>query len=153
MILIFIVWVMEERETYSYTYEEYKSDLTSLKYTLSGINNLHLIAVYRGSISLTIHLSNLLRCEMSIIKLQTRDGNDVQPKFISNNIKENDHLVVLENIYDTGKTIRFIKQMISVEYKKHSVRYYSLFGKSNNDGVVYLKENNNKWVVFPWETI
>jgi hypothetical protein len=40
-----------------------------------------------------------------------------------------------------------------VQYKDRSIRYYSLFGKKNDAGVVYLKENNNKWIVFPWETI
>ena len=145
--------IMKDKETYFYTFEEYKSDLGSLKYTVSGIKNLHLIAVYRGSIPLTVHLSNLLKCEMSIIKLETRNGNVEEAKFVSNNIKENDRLVVLEDIYDTGNTIRLIQQMMNVKYKDHSIRYYSLFGKKNDAGVVYLKENNNKWIVFPWETI
>jgi hypoxanthine phosphoribosyltransferase len=144
---------MKEKETYSYTYEEYKSDLKSFKYTVSGIKNLHLIAVYRGSVPLTVHLSNLLKCEMSIIKLETGNGNNEEAKFISDNIKENDNLVVLEDIYDTGNTIRLIQQMMSVKYKDHSIRYYSLFGKKNDTGVVYLKEDNNKLIVFPWETI
>tara|TARA_B100002049_G_C15882198_1_gene292137 strand:- start:39 stop:266 length:228 start_codon:yes stop_codon:yes gene_type:complete len=64
--------VDEERilmDTYSYTFEEYESDVKSLKETLSAIENLHLVAVYRGSIPLVVHLSNLLDCEMSIIKL------------------------------------------------------------------------------------
>ena len=145
--------ITKKKETYSYTFEEYKSDLGSLKYAVSGIKNLHLIAVYRGSIPLTVHLSNLLKCEMSIIKLETKNGNVEEAKFVSNNIKENDRLVVLEDIYDTGNTIRLIQQMMNVKYKDHSIRYYSLFGKKNGAGVVYLKETNNKWIVFPWETI
>ena len=145
--------IMKEKETYSYTFEEYKSDLGSLKYAVSGIKSLHLIAVYRGSIPLTVHLSNLLKCEMSIIKLETRNENVEEATFVSNNIKENDRLVVLEDIYDTGNTIRLIQQMMNVKYKDHSIRYYSLFGKKNDAGVVYLKETNNKWIVFPWETI
>ena len=60
--------------TYSYTFKEYESDAKSLKNTLSDIENLHLVAVYRGSIPLVVHLSNLLDCEMSIIKLQTSNG-------------------------------------------------------------------------------
>ena len=120
---------MKEKETYSYTFEEYKSDLKSLKYTVSGIKNLHLIAVYRGSIPLTVHLSNLLKCEMSIIKLEIRDGNVEEAKFVSNNIKENDHLVVLEDIYDTGNTIRLIQQMMGVKYKNNSIRYSACLAK------------------------
>jgi len=95
--------VDEERilmNTYSYTFEEYESDVKSLKKTLSDIENLHLIAVYRGSIPLVVHLSNLLDCEMSIIKLQTSNGRETKPQFLSNNIKEKDNLVVIEDIYD-----------------------------------------------------
>ena len=87
-------------DTYSYTFEEYESDVKSLKETLSNIENLHLVAVYRGSIPLVVHLSNLLDCEMSIIKLQTSNGCETKPQFLSNNIKEKDNLVVIEDIYD-----------------------------------------------------
>ena len=41
-----------DRSNYSYTFEEYESDVKSLKETLSAIENLHLVAVYRGSIPL-----------------------------------------------------------------------------------------------------
>ena len=179
---------------YNYTFEEYESDIKSLKDTLNSIENIHLIAIYRGSIPIVVHLSNLLNCKMSIIKLETSNGaslnNEVLkdeveisdealnellsiskqlnegmylkresykpnpttvPRFLSNNFKESDNLVVVEDIYDTGKTIGLIQQLMKDEYSNHSVSYYSLFGKKNNDGVVYLREKNNKWISFPWE--
>jgi hypoxanthine phosphoribosyltransferase len=195
-----------DRSNYSYTFEEYESDVKSLRITLSEIKNTHLIAVYRGSIPIVVHLSNLLNCEMSIIKFETSnvtssnkeelkdeieindewikshefdtydDGLDellsiskqlnegmysqrtsykpnpiTVPRFLSNNFKESDNLVVVEDIYDTGKTIGLIQQLMKDEYSNHSVSYYSLFGKKNDDGVVYLREKNNKWISFPWE--
>jgi len=183
-----------KRNNYNYTFEEYESDVKSLKDTLSGIKNIHLIAMYRGSIPIVVHLSNLLNCEMSIIKLEISNGTALNsealkdeiyindealdellsiskqlnegmyfkresykpkpitvPRFLSNNFKETDNLIVIEDIYDTGKTIGLIQQLMKDEYGNHSVRYYSLFGRKNSVGVVYLKENNNKWVTFPWE--
>jgi hypoxanthine phosphoribosyltransferase len=182
------------RNNYNYTFEEYESDIKSLKDTLSGVENIHLIAMYRGSIPIVVHLSNLLNCEMSIIKLEASnetllnkeelkyeveindEGLDellsiskqlnegmylkresykpnptMVPRFLSNNFKEIDNLVVIEDIYDTGKTVGYIQQLMKDEYSNHSVYYYSLFGKKNDDGVVYLKENNKKWATFPWE--
>ena len=179
---------------YNYTFEEYESDIKSLKDMLRGIKNIHLIAVYRGSIPIVVHLSNLLNCEMSIIKLEISNSNALNkeelkdeieindecldellsiskkmnkgfylkretykpstinvPQFISNNFKETDSLVVIEDIYKTGKTIGLIQQLMKEEYSNHSVSYYSLFGRKNDDGVVYLKENDKKWVTFPWE--
>jgi len=182
------------RNNYNYTFEEYESDIKSLRDTLSDIKNIHLIAMYRGSIPIAVHLSNLLNCEMSIIKLEKLNGTALNkeelkdeieindegldellsiskqlnegmylkresykpnpitvPRFLSNNFKETDNLVVIEDIYDTGKTIGLIQQLMKDECSKHSVSYYSLFGRKNDDGVVYLKENNKKWVTFPWE--
>ena len=80
-------------------------------------------------------------------------SSPVKPQFLSNNIKEKDNLVVIEDIYDTGKTIGLIQGLMEKEYNNYSVSYYSLFGKKNDVGVIYLKEKNNNWVIFPWETI
>ena len=181
-------------DTYSYTFKEYESDIKSLRDTLSDIENIHLIAMYRGSIPIVVHLSNLLNCEMSIIKLEIlnetalnkeelKDEIEIKdegleellsiskkfnkgmylkretykpsptyvPQFLSNNFKETDNLVIIEDIYDTGKTVGLIQKLMKTEYSNYSVRYYSLFGRKNDDGVVYLKESNRKWIIFPWE--
>ena len=168
-----------DRSNYSYTFEEYESDVKSLRNTLSEIKNIHLVAVYRGSIPVVVHLSNLLNCEMSIIKLEISNGattnkeklkdeaklnegmykkrtsykpnSTITPQFLSNNFKETDNLAVIEDIYDTGNTIGLIQQLMKDEYSNHSVSYYSLFGNKNDVGVVYLREKNKKWISFPWE--
>jgi hypoxanthine-guanine phosphoribosyltransferase len=140
-----------DRSNYSYTFTEYEADVRSLRKTLSEIKNIHLVAVYRGSIPVVVHLSNVLNCEMSIIRLHKSNENVSQIEFVSNNIKENHHLVLVEDIYDTGRTIKAIQQMMEVEYNNHTISYYSLFGKENDVGVVYLNEKKKKWVTFPWE--
>ena len=61
--------------------------------------------------------------------------------------------MVIEDIYDSGRTIKLVQQLINFDYKNHSVSYYSLFGRMNDVGVKYLKESNGKWIVFPWESI
>jgi hypoxanthine-guanine phosphoribosyltransferase len=142
-----------EREKYIYSLEEYNADIKSLQLELSNIENLHLVSVYRGSIPLVVHLSNLLNCEMSIIKFNEANGVAVAPVFLTNNIKDNDRLVVIEDIYDSGRTIKLVQQLIKWDYKNHTVNYYSLFGRKNEVGVKYLRESNGKWIVFPWETV
>ena len=143
----------QEREKYIYSFEEYNADIKSLQLELSNIENLHLVSVYRGSIPIVVHLSNLLNCEMSIVKFQNQNGVAVAPVFLTNNIKDKDSLVVIEDIYDSGRTIKLVQQLINFDYKNHSVSYYSLFGRMNDVGVKYLNESNGKWIVFPWESI
>ena len=143
----------QEREKYIYSFEEYNADIKSLQLELSNIENLHLVSVYRGSIPIVVHLSNLLNCEMSIVKFQNQNGVPVAPVFLTNTIKDKDRLVVIEDIYDSGRTIKLVQQLINFDYKNHSVSYYSLFGRMNDVGVKYLKESNGKWIVFPWESI
>jgi hypoxanthine phosphoribosyltransferase len=134
--------------TYTYTYAEYLSDLDTLSSKLKKIDNLHLVAVYRGSLPIATHLSNILNCDFSIIKLQTRDGDDDAATFLHNSIQPESNVVVLEDIYDTGKTIRLIQNLM-ISYK--SVKYIALYGNTNNDGVEYLREQSGRWIIFPWE--
>ena len=98
-----------------------------------------------------LSISKQLNEGMYLKRESYKPNTTTVPRFISNNFKEIDNLVVIEDIYDTGKTVGYIQQLMKNEYSNHSVYYYSLFGKKNDDGVVYLKENNKKWVTFPWE--
>ena len=138
-------------ETYIYTNQKYEIDIKYLTKVLSENNNLHLVGVHRGSIQIVENLSKSLKCGMSIIKLQTRDGSDEKPVFISNNIKNKDNIFVIEDIYDTGKTIRLIKEMMKEKYPDSLVNYMSLFGVDNEDGVSFLHNTGGKWISFPWE--
>jgi hypoxanthine phosphoribosyltransferase len=162
--------VKKELENYIYTYEEYMADIKSLTETLRGIKNLHLISVFRGSVPIVIHLSNILDCNMSIMKFYNEINDfkglrtiqcwmppiDLMSGYPVISINEGDNLVVIEDVYDSGKTIKSVKRELAsfeLKFKKHSKKYYSLFGRRNDDDVNYLREINGKWIVFPWESI
>jgi hypoxanthine phosphoribosyltransferase len=148
--------VKKERENYIYTYEEYMADIKSLTETLRSIENLHLISVFRGSVPTVIHLSNILNCEMSIIQFHQGSAsilNIQDAPYSILKIKLEDTLVVIDDIYDSGKTLKTVQRFMDEQYKYHSKKYYSLFGRKNEDGVKYLKESNGKWIVFPWENL
>ena len=115
-----MVEVVLTTPTYIYTYLEYLEDIEIITTRLKNIQHLHLVAVYRGSLPLTTHLSNLLNCDFSIIKIQNKNGND-EAIFLNNDIQPDSHIVVIEDIYDSGKTISLIKQIMKpykdVEYR------------------------------------
>jgi len=94
---------------------------------------------------------------MSIIRYQSRDGSDEKPEWVINNMgftstwkTPGETTIVVDDIYDTGRTMRAIQQMD--EFKYHpDVVYTCLFGSKNEDHVGYLNERISRWIVFPWE--
>lgn len=148
--------VFREQEKYIYRYEEYWEDIKLLKSKIikekpSWANELltpHIVGIYRGSLTIAAHLSNILECGMSIVRFQSRDGDDKEPEFLLDLSNKNDQIIIVDDIYDSGKTFRAVKTLF---YDYHYVKCLALFGKHNYDNVTYLHENLGKWVVFPWE--
>ena len=144
-------------DLYHYYYDQYTKDIRQLVERLDKLPRPHIVGVYRGSLPIATHLSNVLKCPMSIIRFQLRDGDDIKPEWILNNLgisatwkTPGETIIVIEDIYDTGKTMRAIQQMD--ELKNHpDVIYKALWGSKNDDGVGFLNERISRWIVFPWE--
>jgi hypoxanthine phosphoribosyltransferase len=143
-----------EVEKYQYYYDEFTRDIRHWYKHFKRQANLQIVGIYRGSLPIATHLSNILECPMSIIKFQSRDGEDEKPEWLINNIPKStaSNIIVVDDIYDTGYTFRMIQEM--EEFKNNpSVTYAALFGSKNPDGVSYLNERINRWIVFPWERV
>ena len=107
-----------DRNNYSYTFEEYKSDVRSLKDTLSGIENIHLVAIYRGSIPIVVHLSNLLNCEMSIINFQTLTGTALNKEKLKDEVAINEG--ALDELLSISKKLNVGMYSKRTSYKPNS---------------------------------
>ena len=144
-------------DLYHYYYDQYTKDIRQLVEHLDKLPRPHIVGVYRGSLPIATHLSNVLKCPMSIIRYQSRDGSDEKPEWVINNMgftstwkTPGETTIVVDDIYDTGRTMRAIQQMD--EFKYHpDVVYTCLFGSKNEDHVGYLNERISRWIVFPWE--
>jgi uncharacterized protein len=71
--------------------------------------------------------------------------------FISSNFPRNKRYLVIDEIYDTGKTFLAINEFFnSFEYDYACLisRYRIIDNKKIISGEIL---NNNKWIVFPWE--
>ena len=144
-------------DLYHYYYDQYTKDIRHWIQHFKKQPRPHIVGIYRGSLPIATHLSNVLKCPMSIIRYQSRDGSDEKPEWIINNMgftatwkTPGETIIVIEDIYDTGNTMRAIQQMD--ELKNHpDVIYKALFGSKNDDGVEFLNERMSKWIVFPWE--
>ena len=105
-------------EKYNYYYDEYYKDVGDIVSRYKNISNIHIVGVYRGSLPIATHLSNVLECPMSIIKFQSRDGEDEKAEWLLNMTNDKKlhpkffpKLIVIDDVYDTGKTFRAIKKL------------------------------------------
>ena len=148
---------------YNYYYDQYYKDITDIFERYKNIRNLHIVGVYRGSLPIATHLSNVLDCPMSIIKFQSRDGVDEKAEWMLNltddvsirpykSTQFYPTLLVVDDVYDTGKTFRAIKQLPEF-INNPDYHCIALFGNKNDDGVTYIHEQLFRWIVYPWERV
>ena len=134
-----------------YSWEDYNKDM----HDAASLDFDHVVGIYRGSLGMAAHVSNLYNVPMSIIGIQTRDGNDKVPQWIHNLIdKDTKRILIVDDIYDTGYTMKkVINHCLLYSCWDCEVISYCLFGKTNDEQVVYSQEHDGSWIVFPWETL
>jgi len=148
---------------YNYYYDQYYKDITDIFERYKDKPNLHIVGIYRGSLPIATHLSNVLDCPMSIIKFQSRDGEDEKAEWMLNLTDDVSirpykatqfypTLLVVDDVYDTGKTFRAIKQLPEF-INNPDYHCIALFGNKNDDGVTYIHEQLFRWIVYPWERV
>ncbi len=139
-----------------YNHESYLHDIFKIKDEIMrlierGHININVVGIHRGSLPMAVHLSNILPARMSVINYQTRDGNSKEPEFVINTIEPHDTIILLDDIYDSGKTISTIKDKIENEYPGQYVKPMVFHGKENDDDCFYCNEHTGEWIVYPWE--
>jgi len=145
-----------------YSWEDYNKDMKATDWITFD----HVVGIYRGSLGMAAHLSNVRNVPMSIVGFQTRDGEDKKPYWIHNattadtswsELDEGQHILIVDDIYDTGHTMNNVQEFVKRERTKPStmprVSGYCLFGKENAKNIVYSQPHDGSWIVFPWETL
>ena len=129
-------------------------DWIDYEYDIKQVKNFefdHVVGVYRGSLLMAVHISNVFDVPMSIVGFQTRDGKDKEPYMIHKSEGVPTQLLVVDDIYDSGHTMNKVIQFLS-RYSTDRIQAFCLFGKENKLNVSYANEYEDSWVVFPWET-
>lgn len=138
-----------------YTNKDYNNDIAKMRDIILGFENPHLVSIYRGSLGIGAHLSNILKLPLSIMKFQTYDGqNDKEAMMIFNaGISVDQTLVILDDIYDSGKTIGKVKEYFHHNYPNIKIKSITLHGHKNHDdkNQIYINEKPEGWIVYPWE--
>jgi hypoxanthine phosphoribosyltransferase len=114
----------------------------------------HVVGIYRGSVGMAAHVSNVFEVPMSIVGLQSRDGADKMPYPIYNILSEDTkRILIVDDIYDTGFTMNKVIKLVKYWQPKSEVFGFCLFGKDNDVNVSCANIHDGSWIVFPWETL
>ena len=70
---------LEDNKIY-YSWEDYNKDMKATDW----IEFDHVVGIYRGSLCMATHLSNVRNVPMSIVAFQTRDSEDKKPYWLHN---------------------------------------------------------------------
>jgi hypoxanthine phosphoribosyltransferase len=135
----------KDNKTY-YDWIDYRYDMQQVK----NFEFDHVVGIYRGSLPMAVHISNVFDVPMSIVGFQTRDGKDTEPYMIKAG-KAPTQILVVDDIYDSGYTMKSVIQFLS-HYSADRIQSFCLFGKENKLNVSYANEHDGSWIVFPWET-
>ena len=136
----------KDNKTY-YDWIDYRYDIQQVK----NFEFDHVVGIYRGSLPMAVHISNVFDVPMSIVGFQTRDGKDTEPYMIKAG-KAPTQILVVDDIYDSGYTMKSVIQFLSY-YSADRIQGFCLFGKENKLNVSYANEHDGSWIVFPWETL
>jgi len=141
----------------NYSFDQYMKDMMNMSDNINRLitkgHKVHIIGIFRGSLPIAVHLSNILPAEMSIIKFQSRDGKDKEPTWVLNNTQEEETLIVVDDIYDSGKTMKEVMAFLKTEHPYSYAEGHVLVGshKAEEDNIYYYTEHDGSWIVFPWE--
>ena len=130
-----------------YSWYDYSIDIKQVK----NFKFDHVVGIYRGSLGMAAHISNVFDTPMSIVGFQTRDGKDKQPYMIKSGDAPT-KLLIVDDIYDSGYTMRSVIRMLS-HYTTDRIECFCLFGKDNDVNVSCANIHDGSWIVFPWETL
>jgi len=137
-----------------YNWENFELDVAKIHGELVEGPTPYFVSIHRGSLPIGVKLSNKFDTPLSVIKFQTRDGQDKEPQFVINEIPSKDSkVIVLDDIFDTGLTLSKIKEIMS-DYS--NVHYYVIHSNTKADrvtdmNVLACNSTTGEWVVYPWE--
>lgn len=134
-----------------YFFDKYCEDVTSyaerVKHSLS---NPHVVALYPNGLFFGTHLSQLLNCPLSLIKI---DKNKAE--WVINLTKDKKglfpQLIVAADLFDSEKNIfEYIKKLPEFELNP-DYQNVCLYGYSGTKGISPLNQQVFERVIFPWQ--
>ena len=117
------------------------------------------VGLTRGGLTLGVVLSHRLQLPMLALNLSLRDHvQHDNCQLLSQQLEQGRQLLVVDDINDTGATIRYIKQSLQLDNSSTQVKFAVLVHNLasaetvNYQSISINKDLDSSWVVFPWES-
>ena len=140
--------------THKYYYDEYYNDVSDFVDRYKLVKNPHIVGIYKNSLPAAVHVSNALRCPLSIVKVE-----DDNAKWLINYTNDVGirpegcplfpRLIVVDTVYASGNQFEAIKQLPEF-INNPDYAFFSFFGCKNDLEVYYKYEQVYKNILFPW---
>jgi hypoxanthine phosphoribosyltransferase len=140
-----------------YDMKMYQKDIEKMAEHLSECKHqIHLVSIYRGSLGIGAHLSNILNAPLSIVKFQRYDSNDKEVKLIHNaDINSSDKIVIIDDLLDRGNTLKMVYDFFHKEFSHNPIVSLTIFSSTERNNIVpnntYLREKPQEYIDFWWE--
>jgi len=137
-----------------YYYDEYAKDISDLAVRHAKVKNPHIVSVYNQSLPAVVHASNILKCPMSILRVENGVASWIVNETENREIRPNDaplfpYLICIDTVYreDVFTAIKQLPEFI----QNPDYTFYTIFGHNNDLNVFYTHEMVYKMVDFPWQ--
>ena len=142
---------------HKYFYDEYYKDVSDLAHRHSKVKNPHIVGVYSSSLPMAVHLSSVMKCPLSIVKVEDDKARWLINYTEDKSVRPKDcplfpRLLVVDINYGTGNSFRAIKQLPQF-IQNPDYTFFSLFGNKNDDDVYFNYEQLFKEIVLPWNVM
>ena len=136
-----------------YIWEQFDKDSNLLSKVIKrkGLEFDYVCGIARGGLSLASKLGYLLDLPVICISCQSyKDKKQNELELISDNKIYNKRILLVDDISDTGNTLKKIKQLL-ISRKNHVISA-TLHVKPKTKFIPYFYiTKTNKWVKYPWE--
>lgn len=136
-------------------WEDIKPTITEIQNIIKNeVKDCHIIAPYRGALTIGTILSNTMSCPLSILNYQRLDAKSKEVQMgINANITSDQCLVLVDDIVDEGITMHKCVEFLRKNFPNNKIVVYTVHGNSNLHpkewGYTYLHDDD--WIVYPWE--
>ena len=147
----------------SYTWNDFDEDISILTNYIKSSHWVpdYIVGVKRGGLIPAVRLSHIFNKPLIMMSCQLRDSNDKQVRLYEvEEIPNDKNVLIVDDICDSGITMsQIMVELFSNLFSPNNIKTCSLIYTTSQQFIVdyYAKDidrsNDERWIIFPWETI